>query len=76
MLVEPLRKQAEVAKKYLVLRDELRVLEISVWLECFLRMYFIIHHTIEKVFGLNQTPSSFSQFVLKIPIPQHKIKHP
>lgn len=31
--VEPLRKQAEVAKKYLVLRDELRVLEISVWLE-------------------------------------------
>ncbi len=31
--VEPLRKQAEVAKKYLILRDELRVLEISVWLE-------------------------------------------
>jgi len=31
--VEPLRKQSEVAKKYLVLRDELRVLEISVWLE-------------------------------------------
>jgi len=31
--VEPLRQQAEVAKKYLVLRDELRVLEISVWLE-------------------------------------------
>ena len=31
--VEPLRKQAEVAKRYLVLRDELRVLEISVWLE-------------------------------------------
>ena len=31
--VEPLRKQAETAKKYLVLRDELRVLEISVWLE-------------------------------------------
>lgn len=33
MQVEPLRKQAETAKKYLVLRDELRVLEISVWLE-------------------------------------------
>ena len=31
--VEPLRKQAETAKKYLLLRDELRVLEISVWLE-------------------------------------------
>ncbi len=31
--VEPLRKQAETAKKYLVLRDELRTLEISVWLE-------------------------------------------
>ena len=31
--VEPLRSQAEKAKKYLVLRDELRLLEISVWLE-------------------------------------------
>ena len=31
--VEPLRQQAETAKKYLILRDELRVLEISVWLE-------------------------------------------
>ena len=31
--VEPLRQQAETAKKYLVLRDELRVLESSVWLE-------------------------------------------
>jgi chromosome segregation protein len=31
--VEPLREQAEKAKKYLVLRDELRSLEISVWLE-------------------------------------------
>ena len=30
--VEPLRDQAEKAKKYLVLRDELRLLEISVWL--------------------------------------------
>ena len=30
--VEPLRQQAEKAKKYLVLRDELRPLEISVWL--------------------------------------------
>ena len=33
MQVEPLRKQAETARKYLVLRDELRTLEISVWLE-------------------------------------------
>ena len=31
--VEPLREQSEKAKKYLVLRDELRLLEISVWLE-------------------------------------------
>lgn len=31
--VEPLRKQAEVAKKYLILRDELRDLEISVWMD-------------------------------------------
>ena len=30
--VEPLRDQAEKAKKYLILRDELRLLEISVWL--------------------------------------------
>ena len=30
--VEPLRKQAEVAKKYLILRDELRGLEISLWI--------------------------------------------
>jgi chromosome segregation protein len=28
----PLREQAETAKKYLILRDELRTLEISVWL--------------------------------------------
>lgn len=31
--VEPLRDQAEKAKKYLVFRDELRLLEISTWLE-------------------------------------------
>ena len=31
--VEPLREQAEKAKRFLILRDELRVLEISVWLE-------------------------------------------
>ena len=30
--VEPLREQAETAKRYLILRDELRVLEISLWL--------------------------------------------
>ena len=30
--VEPLRKQSETAKKYLVLRDELRMREISVWM--------------------------------------------
>ena len=31
--VTPLRAQAETAKKFLILRDELRLLEISVWLE-------------------------------------------
>ena len=31
--VDPLRDQAERAKRYLVLRDELRLLEISTWLE-------------------------------------------
>ncbi|MCI8423436.1 MAG: chromosome segregation protein SMC [Lawsonibacter sp.] len=31
--VSPLREQSEKAKKYLVLRDELRTLEISVWLD-------------------------------------------
>ena len=30
--VEPLRKQAETARRYLVLRDELRTQEISVWM--------------------------------------------
>ena len=30
--IEPLREQAEVARRYLLLRDELRGLEISVWL--------------------------------------------
>ena len=33
MQVDPLREQAETAKKYLVLRDELRLLEVSVWME-------------------------------------------
>ena len=32
-MVLPLREQAETAKRYLILRDELRVLEISLWLE-------------------------------------------
>lgn len=31
--VEPLREQSETAKKYLILRDELRGLEVSLWLE-------------------------------------------
>ena len=33
MQVGPLKEQAETAKRYLVLRDELRVKEISVWME-------------------------------------------
>lgn len=31
--MEPLRAQSETAKKYLIFRDELRGLEISVWLD-------------------------------------------
>ncbi len=31
--IEPMRRQAETAKKYLLLRDQLRSLEVSVWLE-------------------------------------------
>jgi chromosome segregation protein len=31
--VEPLREQAETARKYLIFRDELRGLEISVWMD-------------------------------------------
>ena len=31
--LEPLEKQAEKTEKFLVLRDELRVLEVSLWLE-------------------------------------------
>ncbi len=36
--VEPLREQSEKAKKFLVLRDELRGLEISVWLDTLERL--------------------------------------
>lgn len=31
--VDPLKEQAETAKRYLILRDELRILEVSVWME-------------------------------------------
>ena len=31
--IEPLQKQSETAKKYLLLRDELRIKEISLWME-------------------------------------------
>ena len=30
--VEPLKEQAEVAKRYLAMRDELRVAEVSLWM--------------------------------------------
>ncbi|MCI8303368.1 MAG: chromosome segregation protein SMC, partial [Lawsonibacter sp.] len=36
--VEPLREQSEKAKKFLILRDELRGLEISVWLDTLERL--------------------------------------
>jgi chromosome segregation protein len=35
----PLREQAETAKKYLVLRDGLRLLEVSVWMETLDRLH-------------------------------------
>jgi len=38
--VGPLREQAEVAKKYLLLRDELRTLEVSVWLDALEKLRF------------------------------------
>ena len=37
--VEPLRRQSEVAKKYLALRDELKVREISVWMSTLDRLH-------------------------------------
>ena len=37
--VEPLRKQSETAKKYLILRDDLRVREISVWMTTLDRLH-------------------------------------
>lgn len=40
----PLRKQAEVAEKYLVLREELRVVEVSAWME-----------TLDKLAGQTQS---------------------
>ena len=39
MQVGPLEKQAETAKKYLVLRDEQRTLEISAWMETLDRLH-------------------------------------
>ncbi len=39
MQIGPLREQAETAKKYLLLRDELRVLEISLWMESLDRLH-------------------------------------
>lgn len=39
MQVDPLREQAETAKKYLVLRDELRLVEVSVWMETLDRLH-------------------------------------
>lgn len=37
--VGPLKEQSEVAKKYLLLRDDLRIREISVWLETLDRLH-------------------------------------
>ena len=39
MQVEPLRKQAETAKKYLHQRDELKSAEVSVWMETLDRLH-------------------------------------
>ncbi|MBR4702208.1 MAG: chromosome segregation protein SMC [Oscillospiraceae bacterium] len=45
--VEPLRKQAETARRYLLLRDELRGLEISLWMDA-------LDKLTEKTRALNQ----------------------
>ena len=37
--LDPLKVQAETAKKYLLLRDELRSLEVSVWMETLDRLH-------------------------------------
>ncbi len=37
--LDPLKEQAETAKKYLLLRDELRGLEVSVWMETLDRLH-------------------------------------
>ncbi len=37
--LDPLKVQAETAKKYLLLRDELRALEVSVWMETLDRLH-------------------------------------
>ena len=37
--LDPLKAQAETAKKYLLLRDELRLIEVSVWMETLDRLH-------------------------------------
>lgn len=39
MQVGPLREQSRVAKRYLALRDELKILEVSAWMETFDRLH-------------------------------------
>lgn len=41
--VGPLREQAETAKRYLALRDELRVEEVSAWMDALDRLLSLIH---------------------------------
>jgi chromosome segregation protein len=45
--VEPLREQAETAKKYLILRDELRGVEISVWMDSLDQLQLQVKKTAE-----------------------------
>ena len=51
--MEPLRAQSEKAKKFLILRDELRGLEISLWLEQLERLILqvvVAHNGVVDVF--------------------------
>ncbi len=47
--VKPLKEQAEVAKRYLALRDELRVAEVSLWMSDLDTLRRAVRHARERV---------------------------
>ncbi len=68
--LEPLKIQSEKAKKYLIIRDELRDLEVNVWL----RNYYEYKESLEKIakdfsdskLSLEETKNTLSELDLKI----------